>query len=312
MSIVKPDPTTHNCLIQRKGAHMRRQILALCFVMGLFSGCAYVPSTRIDYMDRWKEKLYVVTGDPSIKILDPKSNRLVKKSHIPGSDWRYIKIVFREDDHLILQVSNGSSVAPTMETQLFLVDGRGEVKSSGLIIENAESLTGVDDNSYYFIRAYSPMKANEGFRYKGFRYDKQTKKRIDYHLEESRELVVVNIWKDDTHYWYACLYNLGTDPAPTGKLALVSKSIDGGEYKQYFLDGSFYNVHITGDKDFVWVFSSNRIIKLSKKKGTVEVSKSTDWVFPINTYPPSEVSDYLWGFKIRVGLFSETFRINKD
>ena len=114
---------------------MRKEILALCFVMVLFSGCAYVPSTTIDYMDRWKDKLYVVTGDPSIKILDSKSNRLINKSHIPESDWRFIKIAFREDDHLILQASKDSSVDPTIETKLFLIDERGNVESSGLIIK---------------------------------------------------------------------------------------------------------------------------------------------------------------------------------
>ncbi len=292
---------------------MRREIVILCLAVGLISGCAYVPSTTIDYMDRWKDKLYILTGDPCIKIFDPKSNRLVKKSYIPGSDWRYIKKVFREDDHLIFQVSKSSMVIPTLETQLFLVDEQGEVKSSGLIIENAESLTGVDNNSYYFIRAYSPMRANEGFRYKGFRYDKQTKKRTDCHLEKSPELVVLNIWKDETHYWYVCLYDLRPDPFPVGKLALVSKSIEGSEYKQYFLDdGHFHNVHITGDRDFVWIFSSNGIIKFSKKKGTIEVrKKNTEWLFPVETYGSSDISDFLWGFKVRNGLFNEIYRIHK-
>ena len=292
---------------------MRREILALCFVTGLILGCAYVPSTRIDYMDRWKDKLYVVTGDPCIKILDPKSNRLIKKSYIPGSDWRYIKVALREDDHLILQVSKSSMVIPTLETQLFLVDEQGEVKSSGLIIENAERLTGVDNNYYYFIRAYSPTKANEGFRYKGFRYDRQTKERTDCHFGESPDLVVVNMWKDETHYWYVCLYDFGTDPVPVGKkLALVSKSIDGREYKRYFLDdGHFHNVHITGDKDSVWIFSSNRMIKFSKKMEAVEAIKDTGWIFPIGTYTSSEISDFLWGFKVRNGLFNEIYRIKK-
>jgi hypothetical protein len=75
---------------RQRGEAMRRELLALCIVIGLFSGCAYVPSTTIDYMDRWKDKLYVVTGDPSIKMLDAKTNRLIKKSSIPGSDWRYV------------------------------------------------------------------------------------------------------------------------------------------------------------------------------------------------------------------------------
>jgi hypothetical protein len=298
-------------------------LLGLWFILsGLVVGCAYVPSAQVKFILKAEDQLYVAADDGSFKILNSETYKLTRKITIPEMETPYLKKVLQDGQDLVLQVSKGSTVVPSLDNRIYILKRNAGMHNFGIDLKNAASLTALDQEYFYFVQQnWASDGTFQGFRYIGYRYDKKNKRRLEFHFEENPELVVIDAWKDNSYIWYLCLHDFETSTVPHGRMALLLRSLTGNKYKRFDSgENKYYNVHITGDDQNVWIFGhrqkpgtlENCLIRFNKGEQMIKTYQIPWNLVPTNQDQLSERSRSIWTFDPGIGNWGKFCRINKE
>ncbi len=184
--------------------------ILLFYVLYMLSGCTHIPSTNVVQIAKSGNTLYIGTNIASrsttafIRLYDIDKNQWREKIVLPNVKETVIEKMLTDNSDIYVQQKgnwkeNGG---------IYSISKKGDIHRI-LELTHGESLVGMDADYFYFVEHKDINNiAKSGrfeFIFRGAKYNRQSNVRIEYHFEQNHDLVVWDVWEDDSNYWYACL-----------------------------------------------------------------------------------------------------------
>ena len=155
------------------------------------------------------------------------------------------------------------------------------------------------------------------------RIDKSSFKKIDGHFDTFRQLIVVNSSEDLLRYWYLCIdkKEISNDAKTTtnisSQLVLVSKIKSNNQLELIELcKASKYRNFLINEGNLIWIFSENRLYKISKETMTIQTILMPSRLIPFYNDCSGD-SNLIWAWATDYGRFGKKqgliiYRIDKN
>ena len=287
---------------------LKKWVIRFSFIVCLtlfLMGCVYQNRTRITQLSELNGKIYLATEDGNFKSYDIERNQFKKITAFKG--YQITKII-PGNKSLILEARKiKEDKLETHEIIYFMTEQEELVNSINILFSGIKLFNSIlissDDSYVYALRNDFNRNTNDKteFVLRSFRYDRQTKERIENHFNDDSNLVVRDIFDDDSYSWYACYRNPVATHWTTveGNLIVVRKDKITSEQKLITLGNDAFKqgVYITGDGNNIWVFGKNskeNIFKISKKEFTYETVRMPLMTYQIKEIPSLKDNAYLW------------------